>query len=212
MERIIANQDKTTFKNINVPVELKKSYIDVNITDALREISKKQKLSYIAEKSFSKLCFEYLYQFSENTTGFIQKLELMPDIKHEMARELALKFKENILDKIIKSLKYYDIDLNKENIFFEANNLKVSDRYIYYSSFKQRQPIINVSHIDIQKKFLSPKYILYFEVFIPQEGGWGTVDRPSFVLSKEDAIRSADRIEKAIHLSEFILMNENILT
>ncbi len=210
-ENVLQNQNKTVPKSKNVPIELKKCYIDINITSILRDISKGQKLSYIAEKAYTKLCFDFLYQYFDNSHGFIQKLELTPEIRHEGARNLALKFKEKILDEIILLLKKYNLNINDEIVFFETGHLRVTNKFIYYSKIKQRQPILNVSNIEIQKKFLSPKFIIYFEVFIPQEDRWGRLDRPSFILSKEEAYNCADKIEKAISLSKFLLMYENIL-
>lgn len=197
-----------------VPKELKKCILDVNVRSILKEIITAHKLNPIEGGFYSHLCMEYLFYFTKNTSGFINKLESKSGITHEKANLLAQEFKEKIIDRVISLLKAYNIEINhnNENIFFEHEKLKVTDRFIYYSEYKQRQPIINVSNVVMHKKFLSSNYIIYFEVFIPKEGSWGNIDRPSFVFSKQNALKCADKLQKAISLGEFRLMYENILS
>ena len=200
--------------DLNVPKELKKCILDVNVQSILKEIITAYKLNPVEGSFYSGLCMDYLIYFTKNTSGFIRKLESKSGITHEKANLLAQEFKVKIIDRIISLMMAYNIDINQnnENVFFEHEKLKVTDRFIYYSEYKQRQPIINVSNIVLHKKFLSSNYIIYFEVFIPKEGSWGNIDRPSFVFSKNDALRCSDKLQKAISLGEFRLMYENILS
>lgn len=212
--KLTDSQDYQFPKDLNAPKELKQCILDIKAESLINDIAKTYRLSKIELRVYTQLCLDYLFAFHNNSTGFIHKLESKSGIIHEKAQILAQAFKVKIIDGVIKLLKNYNIDLSngKENVLFEHEILKITDRFIYYSEYKQRQPIINVSNIVAHKKFLSANYIIYFEVFIPKEGSWGSIDRPSFVLEKENAMQCVDKLEKAISLGEFRLMYENIMS
>jgi hypothetical protein len=206
-----ALESKSFPHSINVPEELKKSILSVESESILREISVATKLNKKEEEAFFELCHSMLFSFS-NTSSFIKTLEKKAGIHREKAKKLAQLFREKLLGRIVEGLNNYGININldSENTFFEDEKLKVTDKYIYYSSTDSPQPIYNVSGIECHKNFLSSKHTVFFEVFIPEKGRWGTVDRPSYLASKKQAFSFKDTLEKAITIGKFRSMYENI--
>lgn len=108
------------------------------------------------------------------------------------------------------------MDEQVENVFFESKNLKLkkTDKYIYYSGGPLIDPppsISQISSITMHDNLLQTNYTIAFEVFIPEKGRWGTVDRPGMSFSSQkEAYAFIGMLEKAIAWGQFRLMYENI--
>ena len=202
------------FRSGKIPEEIKKCIADLDIESTLAAISKRHGLNEKDHEVFLQHCNKYLYSFDSNTHGFIRGLEDHISDGKEKSKVLAKDFKEKLLDPVVESLKEYNIRLDEasEKIIYDSDTLKVTDKFIHYSKYPSvdpPQPIERVSKISLHKNLW--RTTVAFEVFIPDKGRWGTVDRPGISFrTKKEANEFAGILEAAIMWGKFRIMYENI--
>ncbi len=187
-----------------IPEDLKKCIIDFDVEEIVGVIAVDHHLDKNVYRAFVHDCQKYIFQFNSYTSDFV------PDFTSVVAESnivssLATAFKEKILVPIKESLKSFNITVEKEveNVFYKSGKMKITDKFIHYSDYST-QPIVFVSNIGTYKNLWHTKYTVSFEVFIPEKGRWGSVDRPAISFSTEkEASDFIKVLEKAISWGNF---------
>jgi len=198
------NKKAKDYQFEKIPLEINEIFSKLNIESSLENIAKSHTLDKKQQEDFVQCCQKFLYYIDLHINVLIKELRQYINTDEEKLRALGIEFIETVAVPLKKMLEeyYQTLDKDVENVFYESDYFKITDQLVHYSKYPSStppQPISMVSNITNYRNLWRTRYTVTFEVWIPEKGRWGTVDRPGITfINEKEAIDFIDILKKAI--------------
>lgn len=198
------NKKNKDYQLGEIPSEINEIFSKLNIESTLKDISKRHELDEKQHEDFIQCCQKFLYNFDTHINVLTRELNEQIKTGEDKTRALSNEFMETVQVPLKNNLMEYYRTLDKEveNVFYMSGYFKITDQLIYYSDYPSAsppQPISRISNITNYRNLWRTRYTVTFEVWIPEKGRWGTVDRPGLSFTNEKkALAFVDILKKAV--------------